>query len=151
MIDASSPTLYSLVYTSVATREVDDDELAALLETSRRTNEAAEITGMLLYRRGRFIQFLEGREDDVRALMDRIRADGRHTGVRVLLSGREPRRQFAEWSMGYERVTVPDGPPPAGFRDTFDDIDNADDRDAVVRATRELSIWFRARTARDLR
>jgi hypothetical protein len=138
--------LFSLVYSSTATRPFDDDDLAALLESSRRSNTAVEITGVLLYRGGRFIQFLEGPESEVRTLMARITEDSRHTNVRVLLDGHGPHRQFAEWSMGYEPIQMPAGPPPAGFRDTFDDIDRLDDRNAVVRAARELSLWFRRRS-----
>lgn len=137
--------VFSLVYSSTATHPFEDHALAELLESSRRSNSAAGITGVLLYRGGRFIQFLEGPERDVQALMARIGQDPRHTNIRVLLDGRGSQRQFADWSMGYEPMQVPDGPPPAGFRDSFEDIDGLDDRDAMVRAVRELSIWFRRR------
>lgn len=48
--------------------------------------------------------------------------------------------------MGYEPVREPAAPPPPGFRSTFDDLDDADDSDGVIRATQELSLWFRVRT-----
>lgn len=37
-------------------------------------------------------------------------------------------------------------PAPPGFRDTFDDLEILDDRDAVIRAMRELTLWFRVRS-----
>ncbi|MDN3495158.1 BLUF domain-containing protein [Planococcus sp. APC 4015] len=144
---AVSEPLYSLVYSSTATEPFDPDALEALLGHSRAANSASGITGMLLYRRGRFIQFLEGPERPVRDLLDRISADPRHVGVRVMLDGHPETRQFGEWTMGYERSTEPASPAPEGFRSSFDDLDDADD-DVVLRATRELSLWFRVRAAR---
>lgn len=148
---ATSEELYSLVYSSFAITLFDDAELEALLAQSRAANAEAEITGVLLYRNGRFIQFLEGPEDHVRALIARIAADSRHGDVRVLVEGRPEARQFGEWTMGYEPVDQPQTPAPEGFRSTFDDLDDAEDANAVLRATRELSLWFRARQARGQR
>lgn len=138
--------LYSLVYASTAASPFDDDALAALLQQSRHDNAERGITGLLLYRNGRFIQFLEGDEAEVRSLYASIEKDPRHTGVRTLNDGRPARRQFADWTMAYQPVREPAGPPPPGFRDTFDDLDNADEPDGVLRAARELSLWFRVRS-----
>lgn len=141
----SPDALFSLVYTSSAAEPFAAHDLDALLESSRQANHEADITGLLLYRNGRFVQFLEGRESSVRPLFDRIAADRRHTSVRVLVDGYPTARTFDAWSMGYETLRDAAGPPPEGFRDSFTDIEQADDRDAVVRALQELSIWFRHR------
>jgi len=143
-----SGEVFTALYTSTAATHFDDDALAELLAASREANRQSDITGMLLYRRGRFVQVLEGAEHEVRALLDRIRADDRHGDVRVLLDERVPTRQFAEWSMGYQRSTGADEPPPEGVRDTFADLDDAADNTAVARAARELSMWFRVRSGR---
>lgn len=143
--DATANSLYSLVYSSFATTTFEDAELEALLTQSRASNDEADITGMLLYRNGRFIQYLEGPEKSVRSLLARISADPRHNDVRVLIDSRPTTRQFAEWTMGYEPVVEPTTPLPDGFRSTFDDLERADDADSVLRATRELSYWFRVR------
>lgn len=140
--------LYSLVYTSFALRLFDEAELDALLTQSRAANERMDVTGMLLYRNGRFIQFLEGPEGAVRDLLERITADARHTDVRVLVDGRPAARQFADWTMGYEPIDEARTPLPVGYRSTFDDLEAADDTDVVLRATQELSLWFRVRQAR---
>jgi hypothetical protein len=50
--------------------------------------------------------------------------------------------------MGYEPIDEARTALPAGFRSTFDDLEAVDDADAVLRATRELSLWFRVRQAR---
>lgn len=135
----------SISYVSTAAAPFDDERLADLLTQSRRSNHANDLTGMLLYRRGRFFQVIEGPQDAVEHLMDAIRRDDRHSDVRILLSERIDERRFTEWTMGYESIGVPTSPAPEGFRDTFDDLESDDD-DAIIRAVRELTVWFRART-----
>ncbi|AOX46072.1 BLUF domain-containing protein [Microbacterium sp. BH-3-3-3] len=140
--------LVSVSYVSTETNPFDDERLAALLAQSRRSNHEHDLTGMLLHRRGRFFQVLEGPQDAVDALIAKIREDARHHDIRILLRENLDDRRFDEWTMGYEPIGVPSTPPPEGFRDTFDDLESADD-EISSRAVRELTVWFRARTAGD--
>lgn len=140
--------LVSVSYVSTETDPFDDERLAALLAQSRRSNHEHDLTGMLLHRRGRFFQVLEGPQDAVDALIAKIRQDARHHDIRILLRENLDDRRFDEWTMGYEPIGVPSTPPPEGFRDTFDDLESADD-EISARAVRELTVWFRARTAGD--
>ncbi|CAN3700333.1 hypothetical protein MMX123_00317 [Microbacterium sp. MM2322] len=140
--------LVSVSYVSTETDPFDDERLAALLAQSRRSNHEHDLTGMLLHRRGRFFQVLEGPQDAVDALIAKIREDARHHDIRILLREDLDDRRFDEWTMGYEPIGVPSTPPPEGFRDTFDDLESADD-EISSRAVRELTVWFRARTAGD--
>lgn len=144
-----STPLVSISYVSAAAEPFDDARLAELLDQSRRSNHEHDLTGMLLYRRGRFFQVLEGPQDAVDELMTKIRRDPRHTDVRMLLSEEIDERRFSEWTMGYEPIGVPSTLAPEGFRDTFDDLESDDDDDAI-RAVRELTVWFRARTAAEV-
>ncbi|SEB28928.1 BLUF domain-containing protein [Microbacterium hydrocarbonoxydans] len=107
--------LVSLVYSSSATHPFGDDQLAELLSVSRSRNSARDITGMLLYRRGEFVQILEGARSDVESLMATIGRDPRHRDIRVLLEEPLHERRFAEWTMGTSR-----SPPrsPRWRRDT---------------------------------
>ncbi|MBB3157733.1 hypothetical protein FHS07_001417 [Microbacterium proteolyticum] len=141
-----STPLVSVSYVSTAVDAFDDAALAGLLDQSRASNHDHDLTGMLLYRRGRFFQVLEGPERAVDELMAKIRRDRRHAEVRVLLSEQIDERRFSEWTMGYEPIGVPATPPPEGFRDTFADLESDNDR-ASIRAVRELTVWFRARTS----
>ncbi|MGR6743206.1 BLUF domain-containing protein [Microbacterium sp. F1-18] len=140
--------LLSVLYTSNAQAPFGDDELAALLEQSRASNADRDLTGMLLYRGGRFVQVLEGPEQTVRDLIATIREDSRHSGMRVLIEQPIAHREFREWTMGYQPIAETTGDAPAGFRDTFDDLESAGDPSATLRAARELSLWFRVRSAR---
>ena len=143
-------SLLSLVYASTATVNFTAPDLEALLGQSRKSNAADDVTGMLLFRRGRFLQLLEGPRDAVRVKMAKIHRDPRHDNVRVLLEEQVPGRQFPEWTMGYatsdalEKVNVP------GYRTTFDDLDmipdTGKDLGPMVGALRELIWWFRMNT-----
>lgn len=141
-----SAPLAAVSYVSRAVDTFDDARLAELLAQSRRSNHERDLSGMLLYRRGRFFQVLEGPKDAVDELMAKIRRDPRHDEIRVLLTEEIEERRFEEWTMGYEPITAPATPAPEGFRDTFDDLESDDD-EASIRAVRELTVWFRVRTA----
>lgn len=140
--------LYSVLYTSDALIEFDGAQLDELLTQSREANRRAAITGVLLYRADRFVQVLEGPKDAVDATLDRITRDTRHANVRVLIDEPLAARQFADWSMGFERLSPATDAAPEGFRDTFVDLDGSDDPSVTLRAARELSMWFRARASR---
>lgn len=98
-----------IVYASRATEPFDHDSLVDLLTESRANNSRDGITGMLVYRDLDFIQILEGPDAAVRALLERISRDPRHTDVRVLLEEQTTERKYAAWSMGYEPTTPGDG------------------------------------------
>jgi FAD-dependent sensor of blue light len=93
-----------LVYVSSAVRLFTDDELAALLYQSRDSNKQTGITGMLLYMGGNFMQAIEGEDEAVAALREKIYADPRHTQVTTLLNLPIARRRFADWSMAFSNI-----------------------------------------------
>lgn len=97
--------LISLAYSSLAVQAFGDDELASLLKSARRQNEAEQITGMLLYKSGQFLQVLEGETLTVYRLYERIRRDRRHHGVTQIYCNWLPERHFPEWSMGFRDLS----------------------------------------------
>ena len=70
-----------LAYTSTAVDLMDADDLAQILKEARERNRRRNVTGMLLYRDGTFLQVLEGKEEDVIHIYDLIKSDGRHRGL----------------------------------------------------------------------
>lgn len=96
--------IFQLVYSSVATKEFWPDDLFVLVEKSRRKNFDRDITGMLLYHQGKFLQLLEGPEAAVRGCYARVERDPRHHSTRVLLTQTSEHRDFPNWTMGYEKV-----------------------------------------------
>jgi hypothetical protein len=91
------------VYVSSAVEIFSSQDLDHLLAKSRANNRERDITGMLLYSDGNFMQFLEGPEPEVLKLMEIVKADPRHRGLMVLLEEDQPERQFAHWSMGFKK------------------------------------------------
>jgi hypothetical protein len=100
--------VYSLVYISSTEVPFTGANLEALLESSRKRNHAMGITGMLLYKDGSFMQYLEGSRDHVTRLMKKIRVDPRHSGLVVLLEEERAERLFADWSMGFKKYRSDD-------------------------------------------
>lgn len=94
-------TVYYLVYTSTATDPFADNDLFRLLSRSRVANEQTNISGALIYRNGVFVQMLEGNEQDVEQLREKIYSDPRHTGVLTLIRGYAESRVFGEWTMHF--------------------------------------------------
>src|SRR3954470_3384019 len=96
--------LTHLVYVSSATAPFTQADLLALLQISRRNNEPAGITGMLLYRDGNFMQALEGEEAAVNSAYIRISKDPRHEGLITMIKEPISERNFADWSMGFRNL-----------------------------------------------
>jgi hypothetical protein len=94
-----------LVYISYAEHPFTDLELVELLQKARENNKRQQITGILLYAQQRFIQVLEGEEEEVRDLFERIAGDPRHRKVTVVLEGQHTQRMFSKWSMGFKSLT----------------------------------------------
>lgn len=94
---------FQLLYISAGTREFTESELEEILAVARSNNEALNVTGMLLYHQGSFIQALEGEQSVVESLYQKIGTDKRHLETRVLYRGDIPDRNFKSWSMGFYR------------------------------------------------
>ena len=99
---------YHVLYRSRATQAPTETDLQALLEQSRTYNTHQQITGLLLYSDGQYVQLVEGSEAVVRSLYARIRVDPRHTQVVTLSDGPGPQRWFADWHMAFGHVEAPD-------------------------------------------
>lgn len=77
----------------------DQGILNGILVDARRVNERDGISGALICRADIYLQWLEGPEATVRAALDRIRRDDRHTEVIVHVAEPAKARVFGEWSM----------------------------------------------------
>ncbi|MGK0440229.1 MAG: hypothetical protein ACJA0N_000014 [Pseudohongiellaceae bacterium] len=94
-------TLESVVYVSSATKLLSPQEIAHLLTHARDYNKAHQITGMLIYIGGNFMQYLEGPSDKLDIIYKIILDDHRHKGVIELIRKTITAREFSGWSMAY--------------------------------------------------
>lgn len=97
--------MFRLVYVSAAVAPFGPDDLLDLLVKARQKNDQWQITGMLLYKDGNFMQVLEGEEPAVRQLFNTIEQDPRHRGSIVLMEESVDERLFGKWSMGFRNLT----------------------------------------------
>jgi hypothetical protein len=81
-----------------------EGDLVELLTQSRENNTLAGITGLLLYKEGKFLQVLEGDDLLVRKLISKIEKDPRHAEVEVLRWEILKERRFPAWSMGFQNL-----------------------------------------------
>lgn len=91
--------LFRIIYSSRATRFLNDDELRELCETSTRRNLRDGITGLFLYDGVRFLQAIEGDRPAVENLMERIVRNPNHSDIVDIFNGEIDRREFPHWSM----------------------------------------------------
>lgn len=135
-------SLYHIVYLSAASHRLGDDELRAILSTSRSNNRERGITGMLLYSDGAFIQALEGHEPEVKALYNTIERDPRHGRIITLLDGPIDARNFPQWEMGFQHVDA-DNPDLPGFSRFFDEPDPHEDLRRILPRPIKLLLSFK--------
>ena len=93
--------LHELTYSSLATRDLQLNELADLLAQAREKNARLGISGLLIYRDKEFIQLLEGDKATVFAMYETICGDSRNTRNYLMWDEAISQRSFAEWSMGF--------------------------------------------------
>ena len=107
---ADTGPIFRLVYRSQLTipPESRGEEIAEILEQSRRKNVSRSITGALLIWQDYVVQTLEGEEDVVRGLYEKIAVDPRHEAVTLLEGQNVDERSFAKWSMA--RISDMDQP-----------------------------------------
>jgi hypothetical protein len=110
----------SIAYVSAAAAYMTDEEIAAILVQARANNVRHDLTGALLYHRGRFIQILEGPDEQLAARFAVIAADPRHRGIHVVSEEPITERQFPDWTMGFRPLTDDSITALPGYDDMFD-------------------------------
>lgn len=84
---------------------MESEQLDELLVQSRLNNLCMNLTGLLLYGEGSFMQLLEGPDEWVELVYKRILKDSRHTNLLEIDYSLRSDRQFSEWSMAFRRIT----------------------------------------------
>lgn len=95
------PSMHQVIYSSAATAPFSERDLATLLLRARLNNERLDITGLLLYHEGSFLQVIEGDEAPLESLFLTISGDKRHNRIVKLLAREVEERHFAGWKMGF--------------------------------------------------
>ena len=96
-------------------------ELNPLLAKARAANSQLGVTGILLFHKGSFFQVLEGPQDVVEGLYQKISSDKRHARITKILQEAIPQRNFRDWTMGYPQATEQEIENIPGMNDVFKD------------------------------
>ena len=97
--------MLQIIYASASTKPFTHKELVELLKVAREKNMALDVTGMLLYHAGSFLQVLEGPDENVEAIYAKVQKDSRHTNFLLLARETIEERAFEHWSMGFVDTT----------------------------------------------
>jgi len=90
-----------LIYVSSAVKLMSEDEIRDILVPSQTKNARLNVSGLLVYRSGNFIQYIEGPQESIQSLYHSICQDSRHRDMTVLDQGSVNARLFGDWKMGY--------------------------------------------------
>jgi hypothetical protein len=120
---------FQLLYISTATRQMLRIDVEQILFTAQRFNAGKDVTGLLISSPARFMQVLEGKEDAVRNVYDRVCADPRHHAHVILREIEVEERQFGDWTMASQFL------PNAAFSSMADQVRSAvADADVITAA-----------------
>ena len=113
--------MLSLIYVSTSVKLLNDEELLGILKVSRENNSSRDVTGLLLYKGGNFMQVLEGPDEVVEAVFETIKADPRHKDVIVLSREQISNRQFPAWEMAFQNLDNPEVKNEPGYSQFLQD------------------------------
>ena len=96
--------MLSLLYMSTASVPPGESVLVDILRVSQANNARMDITGLLLYQGGTFVQILEGPDDAVTTLYTKLGREPRHYALQTVLLQPIQERDFPNWSMGFQNA-----------------------------------------------
>lgn len=99
--------IFQLVYISYANdyfMQDEDSNIDDIINTAIEFNKSRGVTGILLHRKGIFLQLLEGDKENVLQLYGLIASDFRHGNIKTILKQYTNERIFKEWSMALKKV-----------------------------------------------
>lgn len=98
--------MHRIIYLSSGIKIFSDDEINDLLRISRANNLKYDITGLLLYSDGNFMQILEGKKEAVEFIFEKIKKDNRHKNIILITNEPIKKRNFKDWKMGFSVIDV---------------------------------------------
>ena len=96
--------MYRIIYLSSVTTNFSNEDIISLLDLSRRNNEVNEITGLLLYSDGNFLQIIEGKKKPLEKLFKKISLDSRHKNIIKVFHGKVSTRNYPKWKMAFSII-----------------------------------------------
>ena len=98
--------LTSLTYTSLARLDLEASDLESIHRSALELNALDGITGLLVFNGTHFLQIVEGAQNAIDDLVERLRRDPRHSGIEIRDQRGIDERSFPDWSMELVRVSA---------------------------------------------
>lgn len=99
-------SIHAIAYFSTSNeRFIAPEAIDRLLADARKFNQSCGVTGVLLHHDGNFFQYLEGSQESVQLVYNRILKSSSHFGIAEMLNSEVERRHFSTWSMGFAEAT----------------------------------------------
>jgi Sensors of blue-light using FAD len=111
--------LISVIHASRATEHFQEHQIPDLLKQARLANAKHELTGMLLYIGGSFLQVLEGQAELVEAVYATIQRDKRHTQVTLIARDTILERAYEGWTLCHKTLDPSEAGEIIGEADYF--------------------------------
>lgn len=105
---STNAQLHEAIYVSTIAPAMAIRSVADIAGKARIANSIKGITGLLIFDGMRYCQQLEGPQEQVLSLLEKIRHDPRHINVQVIHCGALARRRFNSFSLGYTTVEDPE-------------------------------------------
>jgi len=90
-----------IIYIGSTVKLMTETELADMLIENQQNNRISNITGMLIYAEGTFMQVLEGNEEDVKNACRKMERNTRHKNIIKLAEDHLSKPNFSTWSMAF--------------------------------------------------
>ena len=99
-----TPSVYEALYVSTIAPSISVSVVGAIAGKSRAYNAANGVTGLLIFDGMYFCQQIEGLQEEVLSLIERISRDARHTNVTVFHHGVLAERRFKSFALAFTDV-----------------------------------------------
>ena len=93
--------MHLIVYISKIAENTEDPQAVVrnIVESAKQHNKSVNITGVLFYENGYFLQALEGEKDVLVHTFEKISKDSRHNQIIKIIDEPIAARSFADWSL----------------------------------------------------
>jgi len=98
---------HTLCYVSSAKDSLSNSDIEHLFRVNKRNNTEFDISGVLVYNYGNFLQILEGDEQKINLLFEKISQDPRHNNIIKLIDTSIEERVFDDYNFGFVVVENP--------------------------------------------
>tara|TARA_R100001369_G_scaffold91925_1_gene134804 strand:- start:210 stop:608 length:399 start_codon:yes stop_codon:yes gene_type:complete len=96
--------VYTICYISSESSDLKENQLEEVFSTTKINNGSEDITGMLLYYYGNFLQVLEGEKETLLNLFENIKKDKRHKNIITIFNKQNEHRIFEGYKSGFSII-----------------------------------------------